>query len=128
LLWVSGATFEREANHTQCHPGDDTANQAKLHQLLPPVAATLATAFAQAGQTQSWAGVRCTVPDRLPMVGPLDTERCPGLWVSTGMGARGLTLGVLCGELLAAWLHAEPLPLEPRLASQLQAARWSRAR
>jgi tRNA 5-methylaminomethyl-2-thiouridine biosynthesis bifunctional protein len=127
-VWVSGATFEREANHTRCHRDDDAANQAKLLQLLPQVGATLETAFAVAGQTHAWAGVRCTLPDRLPMVGPLDTETCPGLWVSTGMGARGLTLGVLCGELLAAWLHAEPLPLEPRLASQLQANRWRPSR
>ena len=39
------------------------------------------------------------------------------------MGSRGLTFAALCGELLAARLHAEPLPLEPRLADALDTAR-----
>jgi glycine/D-amino acid oxidase-like deaminating enzyme len=32
------------------------------------------------------------------------------------MGSRGLTFAALCAELLAARLHAEPLPVELRLA------------
>jgi hypothetical protein len=48
------------------------------------------------------------VPDRLPVVGAPDASALPGLFVSTGMGARGMTLAVLCGELLAAQLHGEP--------------------
>ena len=39
--------------------------------------------------------------------------------VATGMGSRGLSFTALCGELLAARLHAEPLPLEQRLADAL---------
>ena len=39
------------------------------------------------------------------------------------MGARGLTLALLCGELLAARLQGEPLPLDPRLAKALGAER-----
>jgi tRNA 5-methylaminomethyl-2-thiouridine biosynthesis bifunctional protein len=39
------------------------------------------------------------------------------------MGSRGLTFAALCGELLAARLHGEPLPLEPRLAAALDTAR-----
>lgn len=35
------------------------------------------------------------------------------------MGARGLTLAPLCGELLAARLQGEPLPLDARLAKAL---------
>ena len=43
----------------------------------------------------------------------------PGLWASTAMGARGLTLALLCGELLAARLQGEPLPIDARLAKAL---------
>jgi tRNA 5-methylaminomethyl-2-thiouridine biosynthesis bifunctional protein len=39
------------------------------------------------------------------------------------MGSRGLSFAVLCGELLAAWLHAEPWPIEKRLAQSLLASR-----
>ncbi|HRM94366.1 MAG TPA: FAD-dependent oxidoreductase, partial [Alicycliphilus sp.] len=61
---------------------------------------------------RAWSGVRCTAQDRMPIVGPV----APGLWVSTAMGARGLTRAVLCAELLAARLMGEPLPVETKLA------------
>ena len=35
------------------------------------------------------------------------------------MGSRGLSFAALCGELLAARLHGEPLPVEQRLADAL---------
>ena len=34
-------------------------------------------------------------------------------------------LALLCGELMAAWLHAEPLPIEAKLARALRAERLS---
>ena len=73
-----------------------------------------------------WAGVRATLPDRLPAVGALSVQPgvLKGLQLSCGMGARGLSLSVLAGELLAAQLHDEPWPLEKRLARLLAASRW----
>jgi tRNA 5-methylaminomethyl-2-thiouridine biosynthesis bifunctional protein len=82
---------------------------------------------------------RCTSPDYLPVVGPLadpaafadayavlskdarqvpDTP-CPwldGLYVNTAHGSRGLITAPLSGELLAAWLSGEPLPLPRAIA------------
>ncbi|MDB5779265.1 MAG: hypothetical protein JWP93_1630, partial [Polaromonas sp.] len=52
-----------------------------------------------------------------PSLGPLAGQ--PDLWVSTGMGSRGLTFAALCAELLAARLHGEPFPMEQRLADAL---------
>jgi tRNA 5-methylaminomethyl-2-thiouridine biosynthesis bifunctional protein len=40
------------------------------------------------------------------------------------MGARGISLAVLCGELTAAWLNDEPLPLPAALAKHLAAERF----
>jgi tRNA 5-methylaminomethyl-2-thiouridine biosynthesis bifunctional protein len=74
---------------------------------------------------QGWAGLRCTLPNRLPAVGPIDPQSLPGLCLSTGMGARGISLAVLCGELLAAQLNKEALPLETALAKHLAAARYA---
>jgi tRNA 5-methylaminomethyl-2-thiouridine biosynthesis bifunctional protein len=42
------------------------------------------------------------------------------------MGARGISLAVLCGELLAAWLENEALPLAPSLAKHLAAERYKK--
>ncbi len=121
-FWVTGASFERACPEPLIRPEDQAVNLAKLQTLLPAVAAPLQAAF-DAGQVNDWAGVRCTYADRLPLVGPLDAVGQPGLWVSTAMGSRGLTLAVLCGELLAARLHGEPLPLAPKLAAALDAQR-----
>ena len=77
---------------------------------------------------QGWAGVRCAYRDHLPVVGPLDAEQWPGLWLCTAFGSRGLSYSALCAELLAAWLHGEPLPLESRLAQSLRASRLLQGR
>ncbi|MDW5444277.1 FAD-dependent 5-carboxymethylaminomethyl-2-thiouridine(34) oxidoreductase MnmC [Polaromonas sp. SM01] len=122
LAWLAGANFERDQDHTRIQRQDQQTNFERLQTLLPATAAHLATAF-NSDAAQAWAGVRCASPDRLPLVGPVDV----GLWVHTAMGARGLSFAVLCGELLAARLHGEPLPLEQRLAQALAAQRFSSA-
>lgn len=114
LAWVMGSSFERDNTRPETRPEDDQHNFGRLQALLPQAARALAPQF-EAGQVKSWAGVRCATPSRLPALGPL----APGLWVCSGMGSRGLTFAALCGELLAARLHAEPLPLEQRLADAL---------
>lgn len=119
--WLLGSTFERGATTPHLRPEDHTANHQRLARLLPHLADPMAPAFAQA---QGWAGVRCTVPDRLPVVGTPDPHRWPGLHVCAGMGARGLTLSVLCGEVLAAHLLGEPWPVARPLAQALLAQRW----
>lgn len=119
--WIAGSTFERGATQAGLKAADQLANRDKLLRLLPALGAALAPAFEQAG---AWAGLRCTLPDRVPAVGPLDAQIWPGLHVCAGMGARGLTLSVLCGELLAALLHGEPWPVERKLAQSLLASRF----
>ena len=122
--WIAGSTFERAVSEALLKPEDQLANRDKLMRLLPALGTALAPFFDQAG---AWAGLRCTLPDRVPAVGPLDAQAWPGLHVCAGMGARGLTLSVLCGELLAALLHGEPWPVERRLAQLLLASRFVKA-
>lgn len=86
-------------------------------------ASTSALTSALTPTARSWAAVRCTAPDRLPIVGPVDAATLPGLWACTAMGARGLTLALLCGELLAARLQGEPLPIDAKLARSLSTER-----
>jgi len=143
--WYLGSTFERDiqtlppthAERMQAH----AANRQRLSDLHPAVLSALEPAFslaleatadqplpshaAQGWAAQGWAAVRCAAPDRLPIVGPLDNAALPGLWACTAMGARGLTLALLCAELLAARLHGEPLPLEAKLARALAIERFS---
>ncbi|GAB3478002.1 bifunctional tRNA (5-methylaminomethyl-2-thiouridine)(34)-methyltransferase MnmC2/FAD-dependent 5-carboxymethylaminomethyl-2-thiouridine(34) oxidoreductase MnmC1 [Polaromonas eurypsychrophila] len=121
--WLAGATFERDEDSTETQPADQQANAERLQALLPATAQLLGPFF-QNGSARAWAGVRCAAPDRLPLVGRVDARTWPGLWVSTAMGSRGLSFAVLCGELLAARLHGEPLPLEHRLAQALSPQRF----
>lgn len=121
--WLMGATFERDKHQAETKTQDQQAILERLQHLLPRTASALRPAFDQ-HQAKAWAGVRCVSPDRLPIVGPLDDGEQPNLCVCTALGSRGLSFAVLCGELLAAWLHAEPLPIEKRLAQSLRATRY----
>jgi tRNA 5-methylaminomethyl-2-thiouridine biosynthesis bifunctional protein len=98
------------------------ANLARVQTLLPPLAQVLTPAF-EAGRVNTWKNTRCVTADRLPVVGPLNNSPACGLWICAGMGSRGLTLAVLCAELLAARWGAEPLPVEAALAATLNALR-----
>jgi tRNA 5-methylaminomethyl-2-thiouridine biosynthesis bifunctional protein len=123
--WFMGATFERQCEQAAVRDEDHAANRARLVTLLPALGQAMKPQFGPE-HIRGWAGLRCTLPNRLPAVGPIDSQRLPGLWISAGMGARGISLAVLCGELTAAWLHQEPLPLPLALAKQVAAERYIR--
>lgn len=121
--WFCGSTFDRSRDRPEIDPADDDANLSKLRELLPTLGAACADGATPASR-RPWSGVRCTVPDRVPLVGPVDDNALPGLWACTAMGARGLSLALLCGELAAALRFHEPLPLDDRLAQHLRASRF----
>lgn len=115
LLWLTGATFDRDSTGLAPQAADAEANRERLERLHPGAAAALAPAF-EHGEAQAWVGVRCASGDRRPLVGPLADA---GLWACTALGSRGLTFAALCAELLAAQWHGEPLPLPAALAKAL---------
>ena len=119
---MAGSTFDRTRQVPELDPRDHEENLARLRGVLPDVAGVLAQQL-DAKVVQAWAGVRCTTPDRLPRVGSPLPSAASGLHVLTGLGARGLTLSVLCAEWLAARLCQEPSPLESDLGRRLAADR-----
>ena len=121
--WYAGATYDRINDQALLLDSDHAENLERLRALEPATAEALAPSF-QNGQVRGWAGVRCGVHDRLPMTGRVHNAP-EGLYMNTAMGSRGLTLGLLCGELLAAQWHGEPLPIEARLAKFLDATRFT---
>ena len=125
--WFTGATYDRLHGDARLLDSDHAENLERLAALEPDTAASLAPLFATVGTdtplVQGWAGVRCSVHDRLPMTGRVP-QTPEGLYMNTAMGSRGLTLGLLCAELLAAQWHGEPLPVEARLAQFLNATRF----
>ncbi len=121
--WIVGSSFQRDDLDTQVRQLDQTSNQNQWAELLPLLSTEILAAF-ETAQTQAWAGVRATLPDRLPAVGPMQNPAYQGISLCTGMGARGISWSVLCGELNAAWLNQEPLPMAASLARLMAASRY----
>jgi len=122
--WFVGASFEPQASLA---PSVDAANQeniARLRRLLPTVADHVGS-LAQPPPLHHWRANRCSSADRLPLTGPAQTGPQPTLWINAAFGSRGLTFSVLCAELIAAQINAEPLPLPASLARLLRPNRPS---
>ena len=121
--WFVGSTFDRGNDQAEVLAADHQDNHGRLAALLPDTAQALAPVFNDLTHLRAWAGIRCGTPDRFPVVGAVP-HAPEGLWVSAAMGSRGLTLALLCGEILAARWQGEPLPVEAKLAKALDAARY----
>ena len=64
-----------------------------------------------------WAGWRAVLPGRLPAIAAVDAEQT--LWAVAGLASRGLTWSSLAGDLVAATLNGEPLPLETDIIDKI---------
>jgi tRNA 5-methylaminomethyl-2-thiouridine biosynthesis bifunctional protein len=122
MAWLAGATYQPDDEPDPGTQSHHAANLSRLARLLPDLAAPLATMVA-AIELQAWRGSRCVSADRLPLLGPLNGDADQSLWLCAAMGSRGLSLAVLCAEMLAARWGAEPLPVDAALARTLDADR-----
>lgn len=135
-----GASFDFHNDDLAPTVAEHQGNLALLDEISTDLAERLNTSTLDPAQLQGRAAFRCTSPDYLPIVGPVadaqafteayavlakdarqvpDTP-CPwldGLYVNSGHGSRGLITAPLSGELVAAWVCGEPLPL-PRAVAQ----------
>lgn len=121
--WIVGASFQRNDFDLNTRHADLQSNIQQWAELMPALAAEIQQGV-DLTQTQSWASLRSALPDRLPAVGAFQHPHFTGLQVCTGMGARGISWSVLCGELLAAQLNHEPLPMAASLAKLMSASRF----
>ncbi|MEN9589260.1 MAG: hypothetical protein RLZZ481_1046 [Pseudomonadota bacterium] len=106
-LCVVGASYLNEPHPAGSICAGRQANLKRLERLFND---PLSLGPHETGALKGWVGQRAVVPDRFPVVGPL--LHAPGLWVATGFASRGLTWASLVGDLIAAALNSEPLPLE----------------
>ena len=135
-----GASFDFHSQDCAPTAAEHAGNLELLREISADLAERLDTDRLDPAQLDGRAAFRCTSPDYLPIVGPLadpaafaetyavlgkDARQVPdspcpwrdGLYVNSGHGSRGLITAPLCGELLAAWLNDEPLPL-PRAVAE----------
>ncbi|NWA03905.1 bifunctional tRNA (5-methylaminomethyl-2-thiouridine)(34)-methyltransferase MnmD/FAD-dependent 5-carboxymethylaminomethyl-2-thiouridine(34) oxidoreductase MnmC [Pseudomonas gingeri] len=143
-----GASFDFKSDDLAPTTAEHIGNLALLQDISPDLATRLNAAGQAPEQLQGRAAFRCTSADYLPIVGPLADPRsfseaygvlardarqipqvpCPwleGLYINSGHGSRGLITAPLSGELLAAWLENEPLPLPRSVAEACHPNRFS---
>ena len=142
-----GATFESvdidsADGATDVRDKDHLRNLGDLETAIPGLMADV-TAESLTGR----AGVRCTLPDHLPAVGPVpqhesylatfaelrhghrwtsyaNADYVPGLYTLTGLGSHGVVSAPVAAELLACHITGEPWPLERDLVTALHPARF----
>ncbi|WP_085696952.1 bifunctional tRNA (5-methylaminomethyl-2-thiouridine)(34)-methyltransferase MnmD/FAD-dependent 5-carboxymethylaminomethyl-2-thiouridine(34) oxidoreductase MnmC [Pseudomonas sp. B26(2017)] len=143
-----GASFDFNNDDLTPTTAEHLGNLAMLEEISTDLVARLHISEPDADRLEGRAAFRCTSPDYLPIVGPLadheaftDAYRalskdarqvpdvpCPwldGLYVNSGHGSRGLITAPLSGELLAAWLDNEPLPLPRSVAEACHPNRFA---
>ncbi|WP_296235189.1 bifunctional tRNA (5-methylaminomethyl-2-thiouridine)(34)-methyltransferase MnmD/FAD-dependent 5-carboxymethylaminomethyl-2-thiouridine(34) oxidoreductase MnmC [Pseudomonas sp. UBA4617] len=135
-----GASFDFHSEDLAPTVAEHQGNLALLDEISPDLAQRLGTAGLDPARLHGRAAFRCTSPDYLPIVGPMadalafseayavlgrDARQVPevacpwldGLYVNSGHGSRGLITAPLSGELVAAWVCGEPLPV-PRTVAE----------
>ena len=142
-----GASFDFHNEDLTTTPEGHQGNLDLLEEISPDLATRLGEQLAPQS-LQGWAAFRCTSPDYLPIVGPLvepqafalaygalskDARQVPdapcpwleGLYVNSGHGSRGLITAPLSGEMLAAWINHEPMPVPRSIAEACHPARFA---
>lgn len=140
-----GATFQPRNRNPELQAEDHAENLDKLREALPALAEMLDIGAVE--QLDGRVGFRCQTPDYLPIVGPLpDVAQfqqqyagyhlnpaeqtyppcplLPGLYVTTGFGAKGITGATLAAEILASYISGEPQPVDRDVVFALHPARF----
>ncbi|MGY4533925.1 tRNA 5-methylaminomethyl-2-thiouridine biosynthesis bifunctional protein [Pseudomonas sp. TE3786] len=143
-----GASFDFHSQDLSLKAAEHASNLQLLKEISTDLAQRLNADALPVAELQGRAAFRCTSPDYLPIVGPVaDAEAfaeaygvlrkdarqnpdtpcpwLPGLYVNSGHGSRGLITAPLAGELLAAWLDNELLPLPRDVAEACHPNRFA---
>ncbi|WOE77940.1 bifunctional tRNA (5-methylaminomethyl-2-thiouridine)(34)-methyltransferase MnmD/FAD-dependent 5-carboxymethylaminomethyl-2-thiouridine(34) oxidoreductase MnmC [Pseudomonas protegens] len=143
-----GASFDFKSQDLTPTTAEHAGNLAMLREISSDLLQRLNAEQLPLDSLQGRAAFRCTSPDYLPIVGPLadpaaftetyaalgkDARQVPdlpcpwldGLYINSGHGSRGLITAPLSGELLAAWLENEPLPLPRSVAEACHPNRFA---
>jgi tRNA 5-methylaminomethyl-2-thiouridine biosynthesis bifunctional protein len=142
-----GASHRFKDFGTDVREDENAENLARLLALAPALHAALDADRLDPRALDGRAGLRCSSPDYLPIVGPvvdaaafastyarlahdatltLDAPSpwVDGLYVNTAHGSRGLITTPIAGELLAAYLENEPAPLPASVIEALHPSRF----
>lgn len=133
-----GASYRIKSDNTDVLSQENESNIQNLTDSFPKIAEQLDLEQ----EIQGRASVRCTSPDYTPIVGAVceqdaflkdfvelkknrkwkfqkSADYLTGLYVNVGHGSRGMSSAPLCGELIAASICNEPLPMPKAQADML---------
>jgi len=142
-----GATYAPFDGELSVTTADCKTNLAHLNELAPSLHAALGADKLDSAALPGRASLRAVTADHLPVVGPAvdaaafnacyarlsrdaklkltDTAPwLPGLYVNAAHGSRGLLTAPLAGELLAALIAGEPLPLPTPVLAAIHPSRF----
>ena len=142
-----GASFRFDRLDNEPSAEENRSNLQLLNKLSPQLAGMLQPEEQDPANLPARAALRCTTPDYLPLIGPVadadafnesyavlgkdasrqpdtPTRWHPGLYINAGHGSRGVISCPLSGELIAAWLENEPLPLPRDVATAVHPNRF----
>jgi len=111
---VVGASYDIDDEDAAPRAGSDAGNLERLERMLG--------AKVDTGNVTNRVAFRSVARDRLPVVGKI----ADGVHGAFAYGSRGLIWAALAGELIAAGLEGEPLPLEGQLVDAIHPARFAR--
>ncbi|CAH1190604.1 tRNA (mnm(5)s(2)U34)-methyltransferase / FAD-dependent cmnm(5)s(2)U34 oxidoreductase [Candidatus Nitrotoga sp. BS] len=118
-LHMLGATHGFNDEAVDLRASDHAENLSKLADISPALAKLMNIDTLDVGQLNGRASVRASVPGAMPLVG----EILPGLYTSLGHGTRGLITAGLSGELIAASVCGQLLPLPLAVVNALTTER-----
>lgn len=145
---VIGATFDHVRSEDMGErkpppePEADSRNVKLIKSLVPGLLEASVEALGE-----SWAGLRCTTRDHLPLAGPLPNQTSyledfvgvkhghrwtqypratyhEGLYVLTGLGAHGAVAAPLAADLIVSQAFGDPLPVPRAIAQALHPGRF----
>ncbi|HYQ40264.1 MAG TPA: bifunctional tRNA (5-methylaminomethyl-2-thiouridine)(34)-methyltransferase MnmD/FAD-dependent 5-carboxymethylaminomethyl-2-thiouridine(34) oxidoreductase MnmC [Pseudomonas sp.] len=142
-----GASFNFQRDDLDLSSEEHADNLGMLRQISPALGEALHIDRLDPATLAGRVAFRSTTSDYLPLIGPLvdaaafnaayaalgkDATRridtpapwLEGLYVNCGHGSRGLITAPLSGELLAAWLDDEPLPVPRAVAEACHPSRF----
>ena len=111
---VVGASYDIDDEDAAPRAESDAGNLERLARILG--------ASVEAQPVENRVAFRSVAPDRLPVVGKI----AEGVYGAFAFGSRGLIWAALAGELIAAELDGEPLPIEGNLVDALHPDRFAR--
>jgi len=142
-----GATFNLDTSTTELREADHQKNLQQIRELVPSLAEQQQWHSLKTEHLEGRVGFRCTSPDYLPLVGPVPDKAqfikqygrlrkdstlsfatpgryLPGLYLNTGHGSKGLVSCPISGEVIAALVCNETLPVEQALINAINPCRF----